>query len=89
MGTLNLSVVGPLIAQILRVENATASILDGYDHVRFPSPVAVGMRVRMHATLATVTDLPSGARLGLDVVIEVEGGDRPACTARVLVRHLF
>jgi acyl dehydratase len=53
--------------------------------VRFPSPLRVGSRVRATATLAEVTDVPAGKQMVTRYVVEVEGGDKPACVAETVV----
>jgi acyl dehydratase len=50
-GYLTLSLLIPLLEEILVVENRQSSINYGLDKVRFPSPVPVGSRIRMSATL--------------------------------------
>ena len=61
----------------------------GYNRVRFPSPVAVGARIRMHATVAAVEPIELGEQLTLDVRIEIEGQERPACVAQSVWRHYY
>jgi acyl dehydratase len=88
-GYLTLSLLVPMLEEIMVVENRTLSINYGLDRVRFPAAVPSGSRVRMTATLAEATDVESGVQLGIDCVFEVEGQERPACVARAVVRHLF
>lgn len=88
-GYLTLSLLVPMLEEIMVVENRTLSINYGLDRVRFPAAVPAGSRVRMTATLAEVTDVESGVQLGIDCVFDVEGQERPACVARAVVRHLF
>ncbi len=88
-GYLTLSLLVPLLEEIMIVENRTLSINYGLDRVRFPSAVPAESRVRMTATLAEVADVESGVQLGIDCVFEVDGQERPACVARAVVRHLF
>ncbi len=88
-GYLTLSLLVPMLEEIMVVQNRTLSINYGLDRVRFPAAVPSGSRMRMTATLAEVTDVESGVQLGIDCVFEVEGQERPACVARAVVRHLF
>lgn len=60
----------------------------GYDRVRFTAPLPVGARVRARMTLESVQDKPDGSLLGLSQVFEREGGDRPVCVARFLLRFV-
>lgn len=88
-GYLTLSLLVPLLEEVLVVENRTSSINYGLDKVRFPAPVPAGSRVRMSATLAEATDIDSGVQVKFDCTFEVDGQERPACVARAVLRHHF
>ena len=88
-GYLTLSLVVPLIEEILVIEGKQTSINYGLDKVRFPAPVPVGSKLRMGATLAEATEIAGGVQVVLDCTIEIDGAERPACVARVVLRHLF
>ena len=47
-------------------------------------PSSVGSRVRAHGTLRSVTPDGPGMRTVVELVYEVEGGDRPPCVAEVV-----
>jgi acyl dehydratase len=59
----------------------------GTEKVRFPSPVAVGSRVRAGATLESATPFEGGIQMDLGVNVEVEGGTKPAMVATVVYRR--
>lgn len=88
-GYLTLSLLVPLLEEVLVIENRTSSINYGLDKVRFPAPVPSGSRVRLTATLAEATDVDSGVQVKVDCVLQVEGQERPACVARAVLRHQF
>lgn len=88
-GYLTLSLLIPLLEQILVIENRASSINYGLDKVRFPAPVPSDSRVRLTATLADVADVDSGVQVKLDCLIQVEGHEKPACVARAVLRHHF
>lgn len=88
-GYLTLSLLVPLLEEVMTVENRTSSINYGLDKVRFPAPVPVGSRLRMSATLAEATDVDSGVQIKIDCVFEVDGQERPACVATAVLRHHF
>jgi len=88
-GYLTLSLVIPMIEQVLVIENKTTSINYGLDKVRFPAPVPVGSRIRMKASMVDASEVPSGVQVTMSCVIEIEGRERPACAATVVHRHLF
>jgi len=59
----------------------------GYDKVRLPTAVPVGSAIRMRADVVDVVDLGVAEQLTVDLTIEIDGVDRPACVARALFRH--
>jgi acyl dehydratase len=88
-GYLTLSLLIPLLEEVLVVQNRASSINYGLDKVRFPSPVPVGSRLRMSATLTEATDVASGVQMKVDCVFSVEGQERPVCVATAVLRHIF
>lgn len=88
-GYLTLSLLVPLLEEVLVIENRTSSINYGLDKVRFPAPVPSGSRVRLNARLAEAIDVESGVQVKVDCVFQVEGQERPACVARAVLRHHF
>jgi acyl dehydratase len=61
----------------------------GFDRVRFPAPVKVGSRVRSRRTLRRVEIKGGMLEAMYEVVVEVEGEDKPACVAESLSRMVF
>jgi acyl dehydratase len=86
-GYLTLSLVIPMISQVLVIEGLTMSVNYGLNKVRFPAPVPVGARIRLGATLTSVEDVPGGLQILLDCVIEQEGAGKPVCVAQAVLRH--
>ena len=51
----------------------------GVEHMRLRAPVRCGDRVRLHATLKDLREIPGGAmRATLGLNFEIEGQSRPA-----------
>ncbi len=62
----------------------------GLNKVRFTSPVPVGKRIRSRTTLLAVEEIGDRAvQTTNQVLIEVEGSDKPACIAETLGRTYF
>jgi acyl dehydratase len=77
----------PVLAKdIYRVENVTMVVNYGLNKVRFPAPLPVGGKVRMHAKLAEVEPIQGGAQITLQLTFEHEGTDKPVCVAETLAR---
>jgi acyl dehydratase len=86
-GYLTLSLLVPLFGPVLTVTDATMGVNYGLNKVRFPSPVPVGAKVRLTATLTAVEDIAGGKQLTFSCVIEREGGEKPVCTAEPVYRY--
>jgi acyl dehydratase len=85
-GYLTLSLLIPLWAQVLTVSDATTVINYGLNKVRFPSPVPVGGKIRLTATLTDIAEVKGGLQLTIRAVIELEGGAKPVCVAEPVFR---
>jgi acyl dehydratase len=85
-GYYTLSLVPKLLDEVFPLDRFAAAVNYGFDRVRFPAPLPVGERVRMHANLDAVEPVHGGATLRLGLTFEREGGDRPVCVAQALVR---
>jgi acyl dehydratase len=85
-GYLTLSLLIPLWSHVLTVTDATAVVNYGLNKVRFPSPVPVGGRIRLTATLTAVEEVKGGLQVTVSAVIELEGGAKPACVAEPIFR---
>ena len=84
-GYLTVSLIPALSQSIFSVETDGPRLNYGLNKVRFPNPVPVGSRVRAHATLAELADVPAGKQLVVRYTIEIEGQDKPACVAETVV----
>ena len=85
-GFLTLSLLAPVTQQLLEVTDANVKINYGLDRVRFPSPMPVGKRFRSSAKIAEVTPLEGGAQVKVIASVEVEGSEKPALVAELLLR---
>ncbi|MFJ3772367.1 MaoC family dehydratase [Streptomyces sp. NPDC090075] len=87
-GYLTLSLVIPLFNDLLALDGLSMSINYGLDKVRFPSPVKVGAKIRLHGKVDSVEDVKgNGVEMRLTFTIEVEGAEKPACVAAAVYRH--
>ena len=86
-GYLTLSLSPALLPQILRVTGVAMGVNYGANKVRFPSPVPVGSKLRLGASLLSVEDVAGGAQIAMELTFEVEGAPKPSCVAEVLFRY--
>ena len=86
-GYLTLSLVVPLMAEVVEVTGVGTGVNYGLDRLRFPAPVLVGSRVRVTSTLSAVTEVPGGYQAVYENTIEAEGQAKPAAVAVMVVRY--
>jgi acyl dehydratase len=84
-GYLTLSLLPALGAQVFALETPGAKLNYGVNKVRFPAPLPVGSKIRVHVSVAEVTDIPAGKQMVLKHTVEIEGSDKPACVAETVV----
>jgi acyl dehydratase len=85
-GHLTLSLSPFLLSQILEVEGARLIVNPGVEHMRLRSPVRCGDKIRMHATLKELRDVPGGGvRAVVGVSFEIEGQRKPAAFGDALL----
>ena len=85
-GYYTLSLAPMFSEQIFALAGFAYAVNYGLNKVRFPAPLPVGSRVRMHAKLTSLEDVPGGAQMTVEVAFEREGGDKPVCVAETLAR---
>ena len=89
-GHLTLSIMGHLPRLVAetgpRIRGHRMSINYGFDRVRFPSPVPVGAKIRATSTLKRVEIKGGMIETMNEVVVEVQGQEKPCCVAESLTR---
>ena len=69
----------------LSIEGSYMGVNKGFDKVRFVAPVPVGSRIRSHTTVAEINQKKPGQYdFKMDILVEIEGGDKPALVAEWL-----
>lgn len=86
-GYLTLSLLAPLLAELLKVEGASTSINYGLNKLRFPAPLPVGAQFRARATLTEATEVPGGVQITVLATVEVRDQEKPALVAECVFRH--
>jgi acyl dehydratase len=86
-GYLTLSLVVPLMAEIIEVTDVGTGVNYGLDRLRFPAPVRVGSAIRLASTLTGVTDVAGGLQAAFENTIETQGQAKPAAVAMMIVRY--
>jgi acyl dehydratase len=86
-GFLTLSMATGLLWSVCTVEGFGVILNYGLNRVRFPAPLKVGSRFRMHVSLAEVKELAGGAEVVYHLEYEVEGEPKPCCVADLVFRY--
>jgi acyl dehydratase len=86
-GYLTLSLISQFSYAAIGIRQEFALTINyGCNKVRFPAPVKCGARIRSRHQLLEVTDLKGGWQTRWQVIIEIEGQDKPACVAETISR---
>ena len=85
-GYLTLSLAPVLLPQVVVTTGFSMGVNYGCNKVRFMSPVPVGAKLRMSATVLTVDDIAGGVQPTYQLTFETEGATKPSCVAEVIFR---
>ncbi|MEB3022106.1 MaoC family dehydratase [[Mycobacterium] crassicus] len=86
-GFLTLGMSTGLLWSVCTVSGFNVVLNYGLNKVRFPAPLKVGARIRMHAELPEVTEVTGGAQAIYRVTFEVENEPKPCCVADLVFRY--
>jgi acyl dehydratase len=83
-GFLTLSLCVPMLEEVLPAGGSMA-VNYGTNRVRFPAPVPSGSRIRGRFRVLAVDDVDLGRRATVEATVELEGADKPACVAELVI----
>jgi acyl dehydratase len=86
-GFLTLSLMAGMFDTAFAIDDVRMGVNYGLNRVRFPAPVRAGSRLRGHFKLLRYEPLDGGAQLTVEVTMELEGADKPACVAESVSRR--
>jgi acyl dehydratase len=87
-GLLSLSLAPMFIRSVMGLKGLRSTLNYGADRIRYLAPVPAGSRLRGRTSIAEAEDVPpDGLRVNYRIVIEIEGGQRPACVAELIALH--
>ena len=87
-GYLTMSLSNMLVPKVVRMDGFQMGINYGVDRARFPAAVPVGARIRAGVEMLEVTDVPGGVQSRVQITMEVEGSEKPACVIESLSRWM-
>ena len=83
-----LSLTNRFLPDLLLVPGAASGVNYGAESVRFGPPLVAGDRVRGSAALVAADEVRGGVQTTVEIRVEVDGSDEPACVVRSLSRWL-
>src|SRR3954454_18025538 len=84
-GLLSLSLTPMFIRSVMALKGMKNTLNYGADRIRYLAPVPAGSRLRGRVSLAEAEEAPSdGLRVNYRIIVEIEGGSRPACVAEMI-----
>ena len=87
-GLLSLSLAPMFIRSVMGLKGLKNTLNYRAERIRYLAPVPAGSRLRGRTTIAEAEDVPpDGLRVSYRLVIEIEGGQRPACVAELIALH--
>jgi len=90
-GFLTLGLATGLLWEVCTVDGFGVVLNYGLNRVRFPAPLRVGSRIRMHVAVAEVKPLGDDGTGGAEAVYrltyETEGEPKPCCVADLVFRY--
>lgn len=86
-GFLTLSLLPAMADTAFAIDDLRMGVNYGLNRVRFVNPVPAGSRVRGHFKLISYEPLEGGAQLTIEVSMELEGAEKPACVAQSVSRR--
>jgi acyl dehydratase len=86
-GYLTMSMVNLFLPELVEVRGFTHAVNVGADRLRFLAPVKVGSRIRATGEVVSVEEIKGAIQAVVRVVIEIEGGEKPALTIDTISRY--
>lgn len=88
-GFLTLSLIAPMLRDMLRVEDVAGAFNYGVERLRFPAAVRCGDQIRASGFLAEAVEKAAGMQVRLRLTIEIEGQKKPACVFDLIILYTF
>ena len=86
-GFLTLSLIPCFAEPSIKVRSIKMGINYGLNKVRFTNPVKVNSRLRGRFVLKAFDPIEGGAQVTMNVTVEIEGQEKPACVAESISRR--
>jgi len=81
-GFLSVSLLSKMLMDLIRIESFAMGVNYGLNKVRFPHPVHVNSKLRLHSSIKMIEVYArNGLKVTWDCTVEIEDVGKPACVA--------
>ncbi|MDY8136340.1 MaoC family dehydratase [Aquimarina sp. 2201CG5-10] len=81
-GFMSVSLLSKMLMDLMDIESFAMGVNYGLNTVRFPHPVPVDSRLRLHSSITRIEEYAeNGLKITWDCTIEIENVEKPACVA--------
>lgn len=85
-GFMSVAMISKMLDEMFIIKSVKMGLNYGLNKVRFPNPVLVNSKLRMHSSVKEIEDLDNnGIKITFACTIEIKSQQKPACVAEFLV----
>lgn len=84
-----LSLTNRFLPELLEVRGVSSGVNYGSGRVSFPAGVQVDDRIRASAHLTEAVEVPGAVQTTVEISVEVQGSNEPACVVESLSRWMY
>lgn len=85
-GFMSVAMISRMLEETFVIKSVKMGLNYGLNKVRFPNPVPVNSKLRMHSSIKAIEDLKNnGIKITFACTIEIKNHQKPACVAEFLV----
>ncbi len=88
-GFLTMSLIPSFLESCIQYPFVKTTINYGLNKVRFPSAVKVNSLIRGRFQIVNLNEIEGGLQIELLITIDIQGVEKPACVANMLIRLYF
>jgi acyl dehydratase len=84
-GFMSVAMISKLLEESFFIKSIKMGLNYGLNKVRFPNPVPVNSKLRMHTVVKEIEELNNnGIKVTFSCLVEIEGQEKPACVAEFI-----
>ncbi|WP_350290658.1 MaoC family dehydratase [uncultured Croceitalea sp.] len=84
-GFMSVALLSKMLMDLIEIKSSKMGINYGLNKVRFPSPLLVDSKIRLHSEILAIEEYSeNGLKITWNCSVEIQGQDKPACVAEFL-----